>query len=71
MVPQNQLLKNFKEIEYDQSGFVIADETTRTKIEGLFVAGDLRSKYLRQITTAVSDGAYAGTLAVEYVQNNF
>ncbi len=71
MVPQNQLLKNFKEIEYDESGFVIADETTRTKVEGLFVAGDLRSKHLRQITTAVSDGAYAGTLAVEYVQNNF
>jgi len=71
MVPQNQLLKNFKEIEYDENGFVIADETTRTKIDGLFVAGDLRSKHLRQITTAVSDGAYAGTFAIEYIQNNF
>lgn len=71
MVPQNSLLKNFEEIKYDESGFVIADETTKTPIDGLFVAGDLRSKHLRQITTAVSDGAYAGTLAVEYIQNNF
>jgi thioredoxin reductase (NADPH) len=71
MVPQNQILKNFKEIKYDESGFVIADETTRTPVEGLFVAGDLRSKHLRQIATAVSDGAYAGTLAVEYIQHNF
>ncbi|MCS7244530.1 MAG: thioredoxin-disulfide reductase [candidate division WOR-3 bacterium] len=71
MVPQNQILRNFKELKYDENGFVIADETTRTEIEGLFVAGDLRSKHLRQITTAVSDGAYAGTMAVEYIQNNF
>ncbi len=71
MVPQNQILKNFKELSYDNNGFVIADETTRTEVEGLFVAGDLRSKHLRQIVTAVSDGAYAGTLAVEYIQNSF
>ncbi len=71
MVPQNQILKNFKELSYDNNGFVIADETTRTEVEGLFVAGDLRSKHLRQIVTAVSDGAYAGTLAVEYIQSSF
>jgi len=71
MVPQNGILKNFKEIQYDENGFVIADETTITPVEGLFVAGDLRKKHLRQITTAVSDGAYAGTMAVEYIQNNF
>lgn len=71
MVPQNQILKNFKELRYDENGFVIADETTRTEVEGLFVAGDLRSKHLRQVTTAVSDGAYAGTMAIEYIQNNF
>lgn len=71
MVPQNQILRNFKELKYDENGFVIADETTKTEVEGLFVAGDLRSKHLRQVTTAVSDGAYAGTMAIEYIQNNF
>ncbi len=71
MIPQNQILRNFRELRYDDNGFVIADETTRTEVEGLFVAGDLRSKHLRQITTAVSDGAYAGTFAVKYIQNNF
>ncbi len=68
MKPNNELLKNFPQIRYDEQGFVIASEDTSTDVEGLFVAGDLRSKSLRQITTAVADGAYAGTKAVEYIE---
>ena len=49
-----------------ENGYIVAGEDTKTNIEGIYAAGDIRTKALRQIATAVSDGAYAGTLASEF-----
>ena len=49
---------------------VLADETMKTNIEGVFVAGDLREKRIRQVTTAVGDGTIAAISAMNYVHNN-
>lgn len=51
-------------IALDQNGYIIADESTMTSVDGVFAAGDIRTKTLRQIVTAVSDGA----VAVHYVE---
>ena len=48
-------------------GYFDSDETTKTKTPGLFVAGDTRRKAVRQVTTAISDGAVAGTSACNYL----
>ncbi len=66
MVPQTAGLEGV--VELDESGYVIADETGETSAEGFYVAGDVRTKRLRQIATAVSDGANAATSAIEYIQ---
>lgn len=52
-----------------EGGYVLADETCRTQVPGLFVAGDLRKKPLRQVTTAVADGANAVNSAVEWLNS--
>jgi len=46
---------------------VIADESTRTNIPGVFAVGDIRTKALRQVVTAVADGAIAAHYAEEYL----
>ena len=46
---------------------MVADESTRTSVPGVFAAGDLRAKVLRQIVTAVADGAAAAHFAEEYL----
>jgi len=51
----------------DQNGYIVADETTKTNVEGVFAAGDIRTKALRQVVTAVSDGAVAANMAEEYL----
>lgn len=56
-----------KELELDAAGYVVADETTRTAIPGVFAAGDVRTKAVRQIVTAVADGAAAAHFAEEYL----
>ncbi len=66
-VPKTQLLKNL--IKLDEYGYVKAPESGQTELEGLYVAGDLRKKHLRQITTAVSDGANAATAIFSYLNN--
>ena len=55
------------QINTDQTGYVIADETTCTNIPGVFAVGDLRTKPLRQVITAASDGAVASKFAEEYI----
>lgn len=65
-VPQTHLLKGLTAL--DEQGYVIADESGRTECDGLFVAGDVRTKSLRQVVTAVADGASAVTSAVEYLR---
>ena len=49
----------FPQLAVDEGGYIIADETTKTSIPGVFAVGDVRTKELRQIVTAVSDGATA------------
>ena len=59
--PNSQILKGL--VELDKSGYVVADETGKTSVSGIFVAGDVRTKALRQVVTAVSDGANAAISA--------
>ena len=63
--PTTEFLKG--KVELDQNGYVIADETTKTNIDGVFAAGDVRTKALRQVVTAVADGAVAVHFAEEYL----
>ncbi len=57
----------FEELELDKGGYIVADESTKTNIEGVFAVGDVRTKVLRQVVTAVSDGAVAAHFAEEYL----
>lgn len=63
--PNSAEFKNF--VEQDESGYIKSDETGKTDKAGVFVAGDVRTKMLRQIVTAVSDGANAVTSAEKYL----
>ncbi len=64
-VPETELLKG--QVQLDEAGYVSAGEDCRTNIPGVFAAGDLRAKPLRQIVTAAADGAVAATTAQEYL----
>jgi len=55
------------QLSLDESGYIIAGESTETNIPGVFAVGDVRTKVLRQIVTAVSDGALAAHYAEEYL----
>ena len=55
------------QLELDPGGYIIADETTRTSIPGVYAVGDVRAKPLRQVVTAVADGAVAVHMAEEYL----
>lgn len=66
-VPDNKAFENL--VDLDQMGYIIADETCKTKTEGLYVAGDCRTKTVRQVATAVGDGAVAATNACLYVES--
>ena len=57
----------FTELALDGAGYIIADETTRTAIPGVFAVGDVRTKALRQVVTAVSDGTVAAHFAEEFL----
>ena len=54
-------------VELDEYGYIVADESTRTSIPGVFAVGDVRTKALRQVVTAVADGATAIHYAEEYL----
>lgn len=56
------------QLAMDEQGYLIADETTRTNLPGVFAVGDVRRKPLRQIVTAVADGATASKYVEEYLQ---
>ncbi len=55
------------QIDLDPRGYIIADESTRTSLPGVFAAGDVRTKAFRQIVTAASDGAIAAHYAEEFI----
>ena len=56
-----------EQLDLDGSGYIIADESTRTNIPGVFAVGDVRTKEVRQVVTAVSDGAVASHYAERYL----
>lgn len=63
--PATELVKG--QLELDEGGYIIGDESTRTNIPGVFAVGDVRTKVLRQVVTAVADGANAVHYAEEYL----
>ena len=63
--PATEFLENV--LELDNSGYIVADESTKTSIDGVFAVGDVRTKVLRQVVTAVSDGAVAVHYAEEFL----
>ena len=67
-IPATELVKG--QLELDKAGYIVADESTRTSIPGVFAAGDVRTKALRQVVTAVADGAVACHYAQEYLTEN-
>ena len=66
-IPENKIFENL--LDLDEYGYAEAGEDCHTKTKGVFVAGDNRKKSLRQLTTAVSDGAVAATEAIKYINN--
>lgn len=67
LAPENTAFENLAEL--NEYGYVKADENCLTKTEGVFVAGDCRTKVVRQIATAAADGAVAALKAVEYIDS--
>lgn len=57
------------QLELDESGYIVAGESTETNIPGVFAAGDVRTKAVRQIVTAAADGAVAAHYVEEYLKN--
>lgn len=66
--PDNTIFSEI--INLDEKGYVIADETCKTNLEGIFTAGDCRTKKIRQLTTAASDGSVAALAACEWCGTN-
>ena len=54
----------------DENGYIVAGESTTTSVPGVYAVGDIRTKALRQIVTAVADGAMAAHSAEEYLASN-
>lgn len=66
--PKNEIFKNI--VELDEKGYIISEDGVHTSHKGIYVAGDTRVKDLRQLTTAVSDGAIAATVAIKESKEN-
>ena len=67
-VPNTKLFEGKLEMK---DGYIAADETTATAIPGVYAAGDVRKKSVRQVVTAISDGAVAAIAAGKYIDENF
>ena len=66
-LPETGLVKDL--VKLDANGYIVTDENMKTDIPGVFVAGDIRSKSLRQVVTATADGAIAAVMAEKYVDS--
>ncbi|NPV90481.1 MAG: FAD-dependent oxidoreductase [Firmicutes bacterium] len=66
ITPHTDILRGM--IELDRAGYIITDERMQTSRPGVFAAGDARAKYLRQVVTAVADGAIAAVAAEQYLE---
>ena len=65
-LPQTQLFEGVLELE---KGYIATDENMKTNVEGVFAVGDIRSKGIRQVVTAVADGAIAAIEGEKYIEN--
>ncbi len=65
--PNNELVKDY--LELDERGFVLTNNDMETSVPGVFAAGDIRSKLLRQVSTAVGEGATAAFAAEKYIES--
>ena len=63
--PDNQMFAPM--VSLDEAGYIIAGEDCKTNLPGVFVAGDTRTKEVRQLVTAAGDGAVAATAAAQYI----
>ena len=68
-LPINNLFK--EKIQMNEGGYIITNDKMETNIEGVFAAGDIREKPLRQVVTATADGAIAAVQAEKYIESNF
>ena len=66
-IPNTEIFKNV--VETDEWGYIKAGENCETNVPGIFAAGDVRTKELRQIITAASDGAIAVTAVEKYLND--
>lgn len=66
--PASQMFKG--QLNLDEGSYIIAGEDTKTNIKGVFAAGDIRQKPVRQVVTAAADGAVAGIMAERYLADN-
>ena len=70
-IGRNPATELFREqLELDSSGYIVADESTKTNLPGVFAVGDVRTKAVRQIITAAADGAVAAHFAEEFIANS-
>ena len=65
--PATQLFRG--QLELDEKGYIVAGETTETSISGVYAVGDVRTKAVRQVVTAASDGAVAAHFVEEYLKD--
>ena len=65
--PKNIMFKNV--VDIDDKGYIVSEDGVHTNKAGIYVAGDARDKILRQLTTAVSDGSIAATVAIKEMEN--
>lgn len=67
-IPQTKLFEGM--LTMDKGGYIVTDENMQTNIPGVYAAGDVRAKVLRQVVTAVSDGAISSIMAEKYLENH-
>lgn len=65
--PKSEMYKG--QVEMNDLGYIVASENTKTNVNGVFVAGDIRTKDIRQVITAASDGAVSGIMAERYISS--
>lgn len=66
-IPQSNFVKEL--VKINESSYVISDDNCETNVKGIFVAGDIRNKKIRQLTTAVNDGTIAALEAINYIDS--
>ena len=66
IIPRTAFLKDV--VVLDEQGYIVTDHACRTSVEGVFAAGDARNGFLKQIATAVGDGATAAYAAEKYLE---